>query len=121
MPSRTSITRLQGAYFVVTGLWSLAHYRSFEALTGRKTDRWLVRTVGLLVVVIGAVLLRHPRSAAAREIGELSSAAFVVGDVLAVAAGQSWIYIADAVVEVGLVAAGRVAPEAASDMHPERA
>lgn len=31
--------------------------RSFEMVTGPKTDRWLVRTIGLLLAVIGAALI----------------------------------------------------------------
>ena len=30
--------------------------RTFEAVTGPKADRWLVKTVGVLVAVIGVVL-----------------------------------------------------------------
>ena len=33
-----------------------ARIRTFEAVTGPKTDLWLVKTVGVLVAVIGAVL-----------------------------------------------------------------
>ena len=47
----------QGAMYVVTGIWPLLHMKSFEAVTGPKTDDWLVYTVGLLLAVIGAVLL----------------------------------------------------------------
>jgi hypothetical protein len=55
---------VQGTFYVVTGGWPLAHFASFEAVTGPKTDDWLVYTVGLLLMVIGAVLLaalRRPR------------------------------------------------------------
>lgn len=48
---------LQGIYFVVAGAWPLVHMASFEAVTGPKTDDWLVRTVGVLVLVVGVVLL----------------------------------------------------------------
>lgn len=47
----------QGAYFAATGVWPLLHMRSFEAVTGPKTDRWLVKTVGGLIGVVGGVLL----------------------------------------------------------------
>ena len=46
----------QGLYFAATGVWPLVHMRSFERVTGPKTDTWLVRTVGVLVTVIGGVL-----------------------------------------------------------------
>lgn len=37
------------------------HRRSFEAVTGRKTDFWLVRTVGGLTAVLGLGLARGVR------------------------------------------------------------
>lgn len=52
------LARAQGAYFVAAGLWPLLNRRSFEAVTGRKHDYWLMRTVGMLIGVIGASLLR---------------------------------------------------------------
>jgi hypothetical protein len=48
------VTHMQGAYYLVSGLWPLLHFTSFEAFTGRKRDRWLVRTVGLLTCGIGS-------------------------------------------------------------------
>ncbi len=52
---------LQTAYYLPTGIWPLIPFvgiRTFEVLTGPKTDRWLVQTVGALVTVIGAVIGR---------------------------------------------------------------
>ena len=37
------------------------HLPSFEAVTGPKTDDWLVKTVGVVVAVIGAVLVLAAR------------------------------------------------------------
>ena len=31
----------QGAFYAVSGLWSIVHLRSFEAVTGPKRDDWL--------------------------------------------------------------------------------
>jgi hypothetical protein len=47
----------QGLYYTVTGVWPLLSIRTFLAVTGPKTDVWLVKTVGVLVAVIGGVLL----------------------------------------------------------------
>jgi hypothetical protein len=44
---------VQAAYLIATGLWPLVHYRSFEAVTGPKTDAWIVQTVGATAVVLG--------------------------------------------------------------------
>jgi hypothetical protein len=51
------LAALQGAYFLITGLWPLISIHSFQVVTGRKTDLWLVKTVGVLITVIGFVLL----------------------------------------------------------------
>ena len=44
----------QGVYFLLTGIWPLLSMRTFEAVTGPKVDRRLVKTVGVLVAVIGS-------------------------------------------------------------------
>ncbi len=48
----------QGAFWLAAGVWPLLHYRSFEAVTGPKQDDWLVKTIGGLIAVVGATLLR---------------------------------------------------------------
>src|SRR2546421_11023249 len=40
-------------YFIVAGIWPVMHMPSFLAVTGPKTDLWLVRTVGLMITAIG--------------------------------------------------------------------
>lgn len=60
MPSArpfAAVATVQGLFYLVTGLWPLVHVESFLAVTGPKTDLWLVYTVGLLLAVAGAVLL----------------------------------------------------------------
>ncbi|MGH7661110.1 MAG: hypothetical protein ACRENA_09390 [Vulcanimicrobiaceae bacterium] len=47
------VLKLQAGYYIATGIWPLLSMRSFEAITGPKTDRWLVRMVGLLAATIG--------------------------------------------------------------------
>ncbi|MDB5165929.1 MAG: hypothetical protein JWM37_1 [Candidatus Saccharibacteria bacterium] len=44
------------------GLWPLLHYKSFEMVTGRKTDTWLVKTIACLFIVIGMQLWLEPSS-----------------------------------------------------------
>ena len=47
------MVRARGAYVLVGGAWPLLHVRSFEAVFGKKTDRWLEYTVaGLMTGVI---------------------------------------------------------------------
>jgi hypothetical protein len=100
----------QAAYFVTTGAWPLLHRRSFERVTGPKADYWLVQTVGLLVLSIGASLAygaRRERPAAETCFAAVTAAVALAGiDVVQVARRRiSPVYLADAVVELALVAA----------------
>lgn len=102
---------LQAGYYLLTGLWPLVHLPSFEAVTGPKTDDWLVRVVGVLVLVIGGTLglgavrlRRAPPSPELLTLALASAAAFILIDVGFVLAGTiGTIYLADAAVEAGLV------------------
>jgi hypothetical protein len=99
---------IQGIFYVLTGLWPLLHMASFLAITGPKVDLWLVKTVGLLITVIGAVLLVGARR---RSVGpELAllaagAAAVLAGVDLVYALSDriADIYLLDAVAEIGLV------------------
>ncbi|HEX6982704.1 MAG TPA: hypothetical protein VF181_08075 [Balneolaceae bacterium] len=51
------LTIAQGIYFFITGIWPILHIESFIAVTGPKTDIWLVKTVGMLALAIGVGLL----------------------------------------------------------------
>ena len=58
---RTALT-VQGGYYVVTGVAPFVSRRAFEAVTGPKTEWWLVETVGAIVTAVGAALLSGARS-----------------------------------------------------------
>ncbi|WP_207431068.1 hypothetical protein [Sabulibacter ruber] len=47
----------QGIFYALTGIWPLLHMPSFLAVTGPKNEVWLVVTVGILVLAVGATLL----------------------------------------------------------------
>jgi hypothetical protein len=113
-----SVGLAQGVYYVITGAWPLVSMGTFERLTGRKSDRWLVKTVGLLMVVIGAVLARpapgtqrdHSVSVTPaddrRVLGAGSAASLAAIDVYYTMARRiSPIYLLDAVLEVGFLTA----------------
>ena len=51
------VALVQGIYFLVTGIWPILSMKTFLLITGPKTDLWLVKTVGLILAVIGAVVL----------------------------------------------------------------
>ncbi|HZS32319.1 MAG TPA: hypothetical protein VFC42_02965 [Methylomirabilota bacterium] len=97
----------QGIYYAATGVWPLLSMRTFERVTGPKHDRWLVRTVGLLVAVIGgAVALAGARRRLTPELGLLAGASAVaLGGIDAVYAARgriSRIYLLDAAFEATL-------------------
>ena len=108
------ISTIQGLYFLLTGVWPIVHMRSFLAVTGPKVDLWLVKTVGALVAVVGAVLLvaalcgRVTPEAIALGIG--CAAALGIVDVVYVAKRViTKIYLLDAAAEAALIAAWIVA------------
>jgi uncharacterized membrane protein SirB2 len=104
------LTRIQGTYFLLTGVWPLLHMRSFEAVTGPKRDRWLVKMVGLLAASIGVTLLagarRRAPSRETRVLAMTSAVSFAAIDVWYALRGRiAPVYLADAVVELGLLGA----------------
>jgi hypothetical protein len=56
-----SLLWIQGLYSLVTAVWPIVHIRSFIAVTGPKTDIWLVETVAVLILAIAVLLLVHLR------------------------------------------------------------
>jgi hypothetical protein len=105
---------LQGGYYLASGLWPIVSLASFERVTGPKTDDWLVRTVAVLIVAIATTLLFAAwRGRAPREIAVLACAsaiALTAIDGIYVTLGViPPIYLADAAVELGLLAAWSLA------------
>jgi hypothetical protein len=118
------VMRAQGAFNVVNGLWPLLHLRSFEAVFGRKTDHWLVRTVAGLLLVVGVTQLGAGADAAsirtARRIGVGTS--LVLGSIDVIYAPRrriSRLYLLDALAEGTLIAAWLTA-RAATPYTPRR-
>ena len=112
--SAVGVALVQGGFYAVTGVWALVDLDSFMAVTGPKTDHWLVKTVGALVTVIGGVLLtagwrrRVTRDVLLLGIGTAVSLATI--DVVYASTGRiSRIYLLDAVAEVGLAIAWSLA------------
>ena len=113
--SQKTLLRAQAAYYIATGVWPLLSMRLFEAVTGKKTDRWLVQTVGLLVTCIGtsiALETRLKRPSAAVVTLAVSSALSLAAIEIAHAGRRriSPIYLLDAVAEVLLVYGLMTAP-----------
>ena len=108
--ARRHLLRVQGAYYCLTGLWPLASMRSFEAVTGKKTDRWLVQMVGLLAASIGASLIVSARSKKIRPpvltLSVTSALAFAGIDIAHASRRRiSPMYLGDAAIELLILAA----------------
>lgn len=103
-----ALAMIQGGYFLLTGVWPLFSINTFMAVTGPKTDLWLVKTVGAVLAVIGAALI----TAGAEEEVTPAIALLAAGSAAALAAVDvvyasrriiSRIYLADAAAEAALI------------------
>ncbi len=100
---------IQGAFYVLTGAWPLVSYGTFEAISGPKTDTWLVKTVGLLLTTVGCVELlaavRDEVGPSERILGCGIAMVLAAVDLGYVGRGRiSKVYLADALAEFGIVA-----------------
>jgi hypothetical protein len=99
----------QAIIYIITGLWPIFSSGSFQKITGPKVDVWLVKTVGLLVAVIGAVIgiacSRRDKSSLETRLLAISSGASLAGiDLYYVAKKRiSRVYLLDAVFESALM------------------
>ena len=109
---RRDVMLAGGAYYLATGVAPFLSRRAFEAVTGPKTEWWLVQTVGVVVTAVGAGLV----SGAARDrmtpeltgIGAGCAAGLAAIDVTQVARGRiAPTYLADAAVQLAFLAALR--------------
>jgi uncharacterized membrane protein YfcA len=97
-----------GLYYLISGVWPLLSITSFQLVTGPKTDIWLVKTVGLLLMVSGSVLaLAAYRRRINPEIVVLAignAFALIMIELVYWSSGTiSAIYLLDAVLEVLLI------------------
>jgi hypothetical protein len=101
------VALIQGVYYVATGLWPIIHIQSFQLVTGPKTDLWLVKTVGVLVAVVGAVLISASRRRRITDeialLGVGSALGLAAIDLTYALSGRiSAVYLGDAAAEIGL-------------------
>jgi hypothetical protein len=102
--------RAQGVANVVGGAWPLVHMSSFAMVSGPKSDRWLVKTVGGLLIVNGLTQLAASSAADgvryARRVGVGTAAVLAAIDLIYVPARRiSKMYLLDAAVEIGWILA----------------
>jgi hypothetical protein len=94
------IATLQGAYYILIGLWPIIDITSFEKVFGNKTDNWLVKMTGLILAVIGFVLISSPDDTY-RLLGMLIAAAIAIVDIVyTVKNALPLVYIGDAVIQI---------------------
>jgi hypothetical protein len=108
VPYASTLRSLYAPYLVGTGIWSLAHRRSFERVTGPKEDYWLVETVGALAIAIGASLgtagRRGKQEPETIVLGAASCVAFGLASVRA-SQTESLVYLGDAFLEMAFLGA----------------
>ena len=96
------------AYLIASGVWPLLDRSSFEAVTGRKQDFWLVRTVGRLAAAIGLSLglaaVRNTKRPETVALALSSGVAFGAADVRA-ARTESPAYLGDLALQAFFAAA----------------
>lgn len=103
-----TVAIVQGGYFLLTGLWPLFSIGTFQKVTGPKRDLWLVKTVGVVLAVIGAALLVagiYRESGHALHLLALGSAAVLTGVDLNYVARRviAPVYLLDAAAELCLM------------------
>jgi hypothetical protein len=114
---------VQGAYYLLTGLWPLVSIRTFIWVTGQKTDHlksgleidhWLVMTAGVLITAIGlGIVVAAARRSLSAEIVTVAVGAAV--GLTAIDVIYNWrgmigpMYLVDAVLQILLIAAWSVA------------
>ncbi|MFP1627973.1 hypothetical protein ACLB9X_23010 [Streptomyces sp. 5K101] len=110
MVNALTVARAQGLFNLVGGAWPLLSLRTFERVYGPKTDEWLQKTTGGLLVSIGWTMactasdaegLRH-----ARRIGVSTAATLLAVDLVYVPLGRIRpTYLMDAAKEIAWLAA----------------
>jgi hypothetical protein len=100
----------QGIFYFISGVWPIAHYESFEKVTGPKIDDWLVKTMGGMIASTGLSLIQGAVEKDSKSnlfpLGALP--AFVLGTSAGYYATKgriSKIYFLDAFVEYSIVTA----------------
>lgn len=103
------LAKAHGLFNIVGGLWPLVSMGTFERVTGPKADRWLVQTVGGLMVANGLSQLAAGASPdklrMARFLGQNTALTLAGIDLVYAPRGRiSKVYLLDAAAELGWVA-----------------
>jgi len=102
------LLRLNGIFYFLTGIWPIVHIQSFLWVTGPKTDIWLVKTVGWLIIACSLGML----AASFRKYIQPDVVLIVIGFAAFLAGVDIYyastdviapVYLTDAVVEILLI------------------
>lgn len=98
---------VMSSYYLITGIWPILHINSFMAVTGPKTDIWLVKMVGLLTISISIQLFAElkNRSASLRLPVTAALSYLIIDTYYAFNGTISKIYLADGLLQVGFLIA----------------
>ncbi len=104
----SKVAVVQGFFYLATGVWPIFSSKSFQKVTGPKRDLWLVKTIGVLVSIVGAVLvfsgLRNRVPTEARLMAAGTALGLGGSDVVYSVNGTvSKVYLLDAISEALLV------------------
>lgn len=110
MSGAGKLARAQGLFNLAGGAWPIVSLRSFEWVYGKKTDIFLQKTVGGLLVSVGyAQLAAEPSTkglAVARRIGISTALTLLTVDLFYIPKGEMRnTYVQDALMEVGWIIA----------------
>ncbi|KKO89672.1 hypothetical protein AAW12_18855 [Sphingobacterium sp. Ag1] len=98
------VFKIQGLYYLITGLWPIVHINSFMMLTGEKIDLWLVKMVGLLSMAVAIGLLFGKNKPAKILLGIPAAFAFMSIDIYYnITDTISRIYLLDALLQFIIV------------------
>jgi hypothetical protein len=119
------VSRIQGTYYLATGLWPLIHRRSFEAVSGRKHDFWLAQTVGVITAAVGLSLVSRGSggvgSPQTTALALGTAAGFAVIDLTYGVRRQiSAIYLVDALAQAAMIATHARRSPARSETNTSR-
>jgi hypothetical protein len=101
----TAVAAVQSVYYLLTGAWPLVHRRSFERVTGPKSDFWLVEAVGITVAAIGLGLAQaagrgRPIPPELRSVAAAAAAGLGALEIVYVSRRRiSPVYLVDAAIE----------------------
>lgn len=106
----------------MTGIWPIIDDTTFQLVTGPKEDLWLVKTMGLLLVLVGIVLLTT-----INNVVSLSTKSLIIAVALSLAIADFWYvsvgvlglpYLLDGFVQLFFVIAWLVIPHKDKEDRP---